>query len=539
MHNYFKEKGISPVIGVILLVAVTVALVALATVIVFNIGSSVSEPSARSTVNVDKTNNGLQVQVIRNDNIEEMRVTYPNGSVDTIDSNVGDSILIPMENSGKYSITSVTSSGSENVLRTVSVSDDETTSTTNNAQLTGVVSINPVIPDAIVEAYNADNDVIKSTTTNTNGEYSLSVSSTNVDRLVVSSSGAVTYNGEPVYAGAEINTVDSDTVNFNFDETKITTGVNVNSSSVTIANTLEGKPTPSTITVANAHQLQAINSDVNLTYKIIRDINADKTKEWNDGKGFKPLNAKVGTSFGSPDIEFTGELNGNNHNITGLYINRTTNAVGLIGYNKGVVEKINVVNSTISGNEQIGGVVGLNANEIIKSSARNVTISGTENVGGLSGESNYNGEIEQSFATGNITGKTKYVGGLVGFQQGFINNSYTNVRLQGDSIVGGIAGWHDGFYSGYINNSYSISTINSSSESGGLVGRNQRSANGYYYPQKNSYWNTNISNPNSKIGTEITQNKIKGDLAKTNMNFNFTDTWVTVEDNYPKLHWQK
>jgi archaeal flagellin N-terminal-like domain len=37
------SDAVSPVIGVILLVAVTVALVALATVIVFDIGSDVSE----------------------------------------------------------------------------------------------------------------------------------------------------------------------------------------------------------------------------------------------------------------------------------------------------------------------------------------------------------------------------------------------------------------------------------------------------------------------------------------------------------------
>ena len=44
------EDAVSPVIGVILLVAVTVALVALATVIVFDIGSDVSD-TADATVN--------------------------------------------------------------------------------------------------------------------------------------------------------------------------------------------------------------------------------------------------------------------------------------------------------------------------------------------------------------------------------------------------------------------------------------------------------------------------------------------------------
>jgi len=69
--SLYKEKGISPVIGVILLVAVTVALVALATVIVFDIGSDVNEKSS-SSVQTSIGSNG--VQVLRNDNVEQFEL---------------------------------------------------------------------------------------------------------------------------------------------------------------------------------------------------------------------------------------------------------------------------------------------------------------------------------------------------------------------------------------------------------------------------------------------------------------------------------
>ena len=65
------EDAVSPVIGVILLVAVTVALVALATVIVFDIGSDVSD-TADATVQLEATNGGndATATVIRNENVD-------------------------------------------------------------------------------------------------------------------------------------------------------------------------------------------------------------------------------------------------------------------------------------------------------------------------------------------------------------------------------------------------------------------------------------------------------------------------------------
>jgi len=78
----FKAKetddAVSPVIGVILLVAVTVALVALATVIVFDIGSDVSD-TADATVQLDQVDEGVQATVIRSENVESFALT---GSMD-------------------------------------------------------------------------------------------------------------------------------------------------------------------------------------------------------------------------------------------------------------------------------------------------------------------------------------------------------------------------------------------------------------------------------------------------------------------------
>jgi len=63
-----KTDAVSPVIGVILLVAVTVALVALATVIVFDIGSDVSD-TADATIQLDQVEDGVQATIVRNENV--------------------------------------------------------------------------------------------------------------------------------------------------------------------------------------------------------------------------------------------------------------------------------------------------------------------------------------------------------------------------------------------------------------------------------------------------------------------------------------
>jgi len=104
MYEKLQEKanGVSPVIGVILLVAVTVALVALATVIVFDIGSDVSD-TADATVQLEQVSvsdgasgsvSGIQATVIRNENVESFNLT---GS---IDSNMDGVVTITLGTSG-------------------------------------------------------------------------------------------------------------------------------------------------------------------------------------------------------------------------------------------------------------------------------------------------------------------------------------------------------------------------------------------------------------------------------------------------------
>ena len=128
------EDAVSPVIGVILLVAVTVALVALATVIVFDIGSDVSD-TADATVQLEQTPSGVQATIVRNENVESFSLVY-NGNANVNDvtglSSVGDSATINVtaaaansDTSGSVAVIANLSGGNSEVLTSTDYDYDQ------------------------------------------------------------------------------------------------------------------------------------------------------------------------------------------------------------------------------------------------------------------------------------------------------------------------------------------------------------------------------------------------------------------------------
>jgi len=129
------EDAVSPVIGVILLVAVTVALVALETVIVFDIGSDVSD-TADATVQLEQTSSGVQATIVRNENVESFSlVDNGNAGVDDVTtglSSVGDSATIDVtaatassDTSGSVAVIANLSGGNSEVLTSTDYDYDQ------------------------------------------------------------------------------------------------------------------------------------------------------------------------------------------------------------------------------------------------------------------------------------------------------------------------------------------------------------------------------------------------------------------------------
>ena len=88
--------------------------------------------------------------------------------------------------------------------------------------------------------------------------------------------------------------------------------------------------------ICNAEQLDSIryflydrfhfqlNNDIDLT-----DYLSAGNPGYNAGEGWEPI--------GNADTPFTGSLNGDGHKITGLWINRTGDYIGLFGFIDGAV----------------------------------------------------------------------------------------------------------------------------------------------------------------------------------------------------------
>jgi flagellin-like protein len=119
-----NNKAVSPVIGVILMVAVTVALVALVTVVVFNLGGDVSD-SPDATVQLEQSSNGVNATLLRNENVDYLYLQNANTST-TVPSSptvsnsmtvAGDTESITASSGETVNVIAVLSDGSEEVLR--------------------------------------------------------------------------------------------------------------------------------------------------------------------------------------------------------------------------------------------------------------------------------------------------------------------------------------------------------------------------------------------------------------------------------------
>jgi|GEM_PF-2253389 len=228
--------------------------------------------------------------------------------------------------------------------------------------------------------------------------------------------------------------------------------------------------------ITHCCELQLMKDNLTGSYVLMNNINCSDTVNWNSGQGFEP----VGTSAN----KFIGSFDGQNHTITGLYINRSsTNYVGLFGAvgSGAEIKNVGLENVVITGNDKVGGLVGWTYTATITNSFATGSVNGNTNVGGLVGL-HYNGTVINSYVTGEVSGTTM-VGGLVGENGGNvmnITNCYATGNVTGSwSAAGGLVG----FNVGTITNSYATGSLNGNAYVGGLVGVNNGGTiiNSYWY----------------------------------------------------------
>jgi hypothetical protein len=253
--------------------------------------------------------------------------------------------------------------------------------------------------------------------------------------------------------------------------------------------------------VSDCQELQEINDEKQAYYQLVTNIDCSDTINWNEGEGFVPI--------GDSMVPFTGELDGQDFAVNGIYIHREfserqgifgmvgsgDNQVGLIkniyfgdiditgtAFTGGVVGQLygqlNRVHAEgqVQGTTEVGGLVGTHGGtfDTVINSRADVDVTGDAlGIGGLVGYNDNDSEIINSYATGSVTGvgeDSQRVGGLVGHNLGTIESSHATGNVVADGYrVGGLAGRNGGL----ILRSYATGSILAQSDAvGGLVGYN-------------------------------------------------------------------
>ena len=161
-----------------------------------------------------------------------------------------------------------------------------------------------------------------------------------------------------------------------------------------------------------------------------------------------------------------GEVDGDGYRILNLSFNFDfVSQVGLFGYlaPTGKISQVGVENVNITGGRFIGGLVGYN-DGTVSSSYSSGSVTGALWVGGLVGDND--NTVSSSYSTSNVTGDSS-VGGLVGVSDRTVSSSYSTSNVIGVDCVGGLVGQTWG---GTVSDSYSTGSVTGNSSVGGLVG---------------------------------------------------------------------
>lgn len=307
------------------------------------------------------------------------------------------------------------------------------------------------------------------------------------------------------------------------------------------------QPNSDEIVIRTAEELAKIGVDPNYPlsgkYILMANIDLSGYSNW--------------VPIGNSSSSFTGQFDGNGLIIKNLTINRPSSSYqGLFGYTGSTAKIVNIAlenvnikgynytgslvgwndgnisNSYSTGNvtgySDVGGLVGGNNRGIITNNYSTCSVTGYYYVGGLAGD-DYYGTITNSYSTGSVTGYSDGAGGLIGnIYYSTIKNSYFTGNIKGWTRVGGLIGRG---VSGTISNSYSTGNITGYSYTGGLIGNNQNNT----IVVINSYWDIQTSGlTTSAGGTGKTTAQMK--TQSTFVNWDFTNVWAIDEGkSYPYL----
>ena len=409
MNKIAISKGVSPTIGVILIVALTVGLASMGSLIMFN---STDNPYEIPKGEVSTTDGNKLILVDKGD-MERIYIKNKSGYKIKDIEKIGKIVEKPYED---YTVIGVTKTGKEYVMRIGEGQSGEYYSEPHSSEPDNLMNIlnnmsgTGVCNDTTDDPYMITND------------YELQAMSADVNSCYMLGNNIDTSGTDGWYNSKgfrPINNFDGELYGNN----NIISGLTIN------------RPTETNVGLIG--DSQGYIDDIKLN-------SVDITGDENVG-GFMGLNdnhAIIENSYASGTIEGTENVGG----LLGINKNHATirksysdglvigdlNIGGLIGLNR---QRGNVytsyANGTVYGGDNVGGLLGENDNNaMINNSYASGTISGDNNVAGLIGKNNNKGNVYNSYASGTISGNTN-VGGLVGNINGDVINSYWDVESTG------------------------------------------------------------------------------------------------------------
>lgn len=221
---------------------------------------------------------------------------------------------------------------------------------------------------------------------------------------------------------------------------------------------------------------------------------------------------------------------------------------GLLGNgNTVLISNISIISNIRGTINNGGGVVGdLGSSSTLEYVIAQVFLNGTRTtfnnrVGGIIGLIQQGAVVRNVVVNGSVRGTDSYrVGGIIGeIINGRIQNSYSNVTLISNGVVGGAVGLVGSSLTGnYLENVYSKGLVtNLSGVGGGLIGTNGASLAGIV----NSFWDIETSNQIISVGGEGRTTEEMNNLSTFAQFGDFETIWaINFEDNsqYPFLRFQ-
>ncbi|MBR6123560.1 hypothetical protein IKQ19_08225, partial [Candidatus Saccharibacteria bacterium] len=181
------------------------------------------------------------------------------------------------------------------------------------------------------------------------------------------------------------------------------------------------------------------------------------------------------TPIGNSSVAFDGTFDGDNHSISGMFINTTSSNNGLFGNSRGIIQNLTLSNAWVYGGKYTGGIIGYNVGTV-ENLTNLASVSGKEDcIGGVMGSSNQkdyksNSVIKNVLNEGVIIGN-KNVGGIAGCATYVtVDRAENSAQIEGYSYVGGIFGGIGSTSKNDVKNLSNTGDINGSHFVGGISG---------------------------------------------------------------------